>query len=168
MTGEGRGQGTLRHLEATIQPDTTAAQLLSQIRPMDAPPTGPTSSFADEVTELEKGEELVLTGLHPCGDLSATILRAFAHSRQIVGVACVGCCYMKLTTGPSPLPGSRADPEGRCGYPMSQFLKGCGHTLSYEARELACHSIASYCDRFKGELSCSILHYIFCVWARSW
>ena len=38
------------------------------------------------------------------------------------------------------------------GYPMSQFLrKQCVHKLSYEAKELSCHSIAAYSKRLTGD-----------------
>ena len=146
-----QGKGSLRHVQAMVQPDTSADQLLSHIRSIDlhasslAPPTADGSK--------EEGTGFVLTGLHPCGDLSATMLRMFAESKEIVGVVCVGCCYMKLTTGPAP-GSTRRGVETRemlQGYPMSRFMRGCGHSLSYEARELACHSIASYVERFKGE-----------------
>ena len=43
------------------------------------------------------GGEFVLTGLHTCGDLSATMIRMFARSKRVVALVNVGCCYMKLT-----------------------------------------------------------------------
>ena len=39
-----------------------------------------------------------LSGLHACGDLSATLLRSFVATQQCRYVASVACCYMKLTT----------------------------------------------------------------------
>lgn len=57
---------------------------------------------------------------------------------------------MKLTASP--------EGGGVKGYPMSQFLSA--HSLSYMARELACHSIAAYKDRFQGT-------YIIMLHARS-
>lgn len=49
--------------------------------------------------------------------------------------------------------GERVKEEGAEGYPMSQFLRRqCVHQLSYAAKELACHSIATYRDRLLGEV----------------
>ena len=141
-----REEGMVRHIEALIQPDTSASQLLSLIGlHSDLHPNTP-------ITNADARSGCVLVGLHPCGDLAATVLRVFAESEEVVGVACVSCCYMKLTTSPALPPmrlGEEAE-EGVRGYPMSQFLKGRGHSLSYEARELACHSIAAYVDRLTG------------------
>lgn len=161
------------------------------------------------------------------------MIRVFARSRQMVGVASVGCCYMKLSVGRGEergeegggtdgdwrgermkdgggglgygggereeggeslkggeeegegVEGEGGEEEGEGlereggkeegegleergvegeenrgqrvrGYPMSQFQeKGCVQQLSYAARELACHSVATYCDRFQGERSFS-------------
>ena len=44
------------------------------------------------------GQAFVMTGLHACGDLTATMLRMFVRCEQCVALAAVGCCYMKLTT----------------------------------------------------------------------
>ena len=46
----------------------------------------------------EKNEDMLLTGLHACGDLTTTLLRLFVQCPQVKGIAAVGCCYMKLTT----------------------------------------------------------------------
>lgn len=43
-------------------------------------------------------QNFLLTGLHACGDLIPTMLRVFASCADIQGLACVGCCYMKLST----------------------------------------------------------------------
>lgn len=56
-----------------------------------------TKDFPQDSLKTDK-EWLVLTGLHACGDLSTTILRVFARSGDIKGIASVGCCYMKMTT----------------------------------------------------------------------
>lgn len=83
---------------------------------------------------------LLLTGLHACGDLSATLLRLFVACPHIVGITSVACCYMKLSTG-----------EGaRPGYPMSNWVAGLpGHQLSYKAREGACHAMEDYILRLE-------------------
>lgn len=107
----------------------------------------------------------VLTGLHACGDLSATLLRHFASCPRIQGITSVACCYMKITTkeNPSP-PGVITSPASTpisterdmtsdttdFGYPMSQWVRGLpGHELSYKAREGACHAIEDYLQRLR-------------------
>lgn len=39
----------------------------------------------------------LLTGLHACGDLTPTFLRFFVNCDAAVGLASVGCCYMKIS-----------------------------------------------------------------------
>ncbi|XP_039723197.1 methyltransferase-like protein 25B isoform X3 [Pteropus medius] len=82
------------------------------------------------------GARLLLTGLHACGDLSVTLLRHFCCCPEVVALASVGCCYMKLS-----------DPGG---YPLSQWvaaLPGC--ELSYRLREGACHALEEYAERLQ-------------------
>ena len=112
----------------------------------------------EEEEEEGGGREYVLTGLHTCGDLASTMLRVFAESKQLVGLVSVGCCYMKLTDSapppPDPTHGHHSEAgAGAGGYPLSSFLKKLrgAPPLSYAARELACHAIASYRDRVHGE-----------------
>lgn len=82
----------------------------------------------------------MLTGLHACGDLSATLLRLFVACPNIVGIASVSCCYMKLSTGEGAQPG----------YPLSDWVAGLpGHQLSYKAREGACHAMEDYLLRLE-------------------
>ncbi|KAM6434341.1 methyltransferase-like protein 25B isoform 2-T2 [Liasis olivaceus] len=83
---------------------------------------------------------LLLTGLHACGDLSATLLRLFVACPHIVGITSAACCYMKLSTGEVAQPG----------YPLSAWVSGLpGHQLSYKAREGACHAIEDYVLRLE-------------------
>ncbi|XP_063173051.1 methyltransferase-like protein 25B [Candoia aspera] len=85
-------------------------------------------------------EPLLLTGLHACGDLSATLLRLFVACPHVVGITSVACCYMKLSTGEVAQPG----------YPLSNWVSGLpGHQLSYKAREGACHAIEDYILRLE-------------------
>ncbi|MGH0181698.1 UNVERIFIED_CONTAM: hypothetical protein FKN15_007555 [Acipenser sinensis] len=126
------------------------------------------SSLCDESPpECELGfRDFVLTGLHACGDLSATLLRHFARCPQAMAITSVACCYMKLTTLSNPAPpGLQAPPlprpgGGDCaegagpvfGYPMSSWVQGLpGHELSCKAREAACHALESYAERLRGE-----------------
>ncbi|KAG9345297.1 hypothetical protein JZ751_009843 [Albula glossodonta] len=106
--------------------------------------------------------KFVLTGLHACGDLSATLLRHFASCPDVLGITSVACCYMKISTceNPSP-PGVMAPPavvyaeeasHSEYGYPMSSWVRGLpGHPLSYKAREGACHAMEDYLQRLREE-----------------
>ena len=47
----------------------------------------------------EESDSIMLTGLHACGDLSATMLRVFVQCSHVKAIASVACCYMKLTSG---------------------------------------------------------------------
>ncbi|XP_014204204.1 protein RRNAD1-like [Copidosoma floridanum] len=81
-----------------------------------------------------------LIGLHPCGDLAATLLKFYASEEKARFICIVGCCYMKLTMG---------DNTDR-GYPMSQYLlENNNYELSYAAMEVACHAIEKHCDKLK-------------------
>ncbi|XP_055452494.1 methyltransferase-like protein 25B isoform X2 [Psammomys obesus] len=79
---------------------------------------------------------LLLTGLHACGDLSVALLRHFCCCPEVVALASVGCCYMKLSD-----PGS---------YPLSQWVAGLpSHELPYRLREGACHALEDYVERLQ-------------------
>ncbi|XP_022669743.1 protein RRNAD1-like [Varroa destructor] len=67
-----------------------------------------------------------LIGLHTCGDLGPTMFRLFRESPQVKALVSVGCCYHKIHHL----------------YPLSDTL--CSEQLSYEAKEVACHSIETY------------------------
>lgn len=107
--------------------------------------------------------DFVLTGLHACGDLSATLLRHFASCPHVRGITSVACCYMKITTEENPTPpGLISPPQASTttnevshyefGYPMSTWLRGLpGHQLSYKAREGACHALEDYIQRLREE-----------------
>ncbi|KAM6935940.1 methyltransferase-like protein 25B isoform 1-T1 [Lycodopsis pacificus] len=108
----------------------------------------------------ERGHpDFVLTGLHACGDLSATLLRHFVHCPHVRAITSVACCYMKITTKEHPNPpglvpaaqppDQDADPS-EFGYPMSSWVGGLpGHRLSYKAREGACHAVEDYARRLR-------------------
>ncbi|XP_063276503.1 methyltransferase-like protein 25B isoform X1 [Prinia subflava] len=92
----------------------------------------------------EDGGQVLVTGLHACGDLSPALLCHFARSPAVAAVALVGCCYMKLSTAPQP-------PGCPLGYPLSASVAALpGHQLSYRAREAACHALEEYKERLRG------------------
>ncbi|NXU00625.1 RRNAD protein, partial [Buphagus erythrorhynchus] len=92
----------------------------------------------------EDGGQVLVTGLHACGDLSPALLCHFTHSPAVAAVALVGCCYMKLSTAPQP-------PGCPLGYPLSASVAALpGHQLSYRAREAACHALEEFEGRLRG------------------
>ncbi|KAM4600615.1 methyltransferase-like protein 25B isoform 2-T2 [Polymixia lowei] len=107
--------------------------------------------------------DFVLTGLHACGDLSATLLRHFINCPHVRGITSVACCYMKITTTENPAPPGLVTPpipptlandmsHSEFGYPMSSWVRGLPeHQLSYKAREGACHAIEDYMRRLREE-----------------
>ncbi|XP_055781839.1 protein RRNAD1 [Salvelinus fontinalis] len=122
------------------------------------------------VEEVQGCPDFILTGLHACGDLSATLLRHFASCPHVRGITSVACCYMKITTSEnpnppgliapplSPLPTSEAS-HSEFGYPMSSWVQGLpGHQLSYKAREGACHAIEDYMHRLREESGLLRMH----------
>lgn len=107
--------------------------------------------------------DFILTGLHACGDLSATLLRHFVKCPHVCGITSVACCYMKITTKENPSPPGRVEcpvpltsnqelGPSDYGYPMSSWVQGLpGHQLSYKAREGACHAVEDYMQRLREE-----------------
>lgn len=107
--------------------------------------------------------DFILTGLHACGDLSATLLRHFVNCPHVCGITSVACCYMKLSTKEKPRPPGRVEGPARLtpgqepppvefGYPMSSWVQRLpGHQLSYKAREGACHAVEDYVRRLQEE-----------------
>ncbi|MFS7940925.1 putative Methyltransferase domain-containing protein [Helianthus anomalus] len=79
---------------------------------------------------------LLLTGLHACGDLSVTMLRAFLESKEVKAVVSIGCCYNLL---------SEEEDNALCGFPISRGVKSTGLHLGRNSRDLACQSA----DRWK-------------------
>ncbi|XP_026172385.1 methyltransferase-like protein 25B isoform X2 [Mastacembelus armatus] len=114
-----------------------------------------------EDTSLWDHTGFVLTGLHACGDLSATLLRHFVNCPHVRGITSVACCYMKITTKENPTPPGLVEPpaplapvqelvHAEFGYPMSSRVRGLpGHQLSYKAREGACHAVEDYIRRLR-------------------
>ncbi|OQR77660.1 exosome complex exonuclease RRP44-like [Tropilaelaps mercedesae] len=74
-----------------------------------------------------------LIGLHTCGDLGPTMFRLFRESSQVKALVSVGCCYHKIHHL----------------FPLSEALRS--EQLSYEAKEVACHSIEIYVTKLLEE-----------------
>ena len=52
------------------------------------------------LAKIDSNESIILTGLHPCGDLTPTLMRFFKNMPQIKSLIFVGCCYNKLSENP--------------------------------------------------------------------
>ncbi|XP_034729549.1 protein RRNAD1 [Etheostoma cragini] len=133
-----------------------------QLSPSESEEEPPPAEKCCSCGENSQGHaDFVLTGLHACGDLSATLLRHFVSCPYVRGITSVACCYMKITTEenpappgvvPAPLTSGREAPPSEFGYPMSSFVGGLpGHRLSYKAREGACHAAEDYIRRLREE-----------------
>ncbi|KAK3925106.1 Protein RRNAD1 [Frankliniella fusca] len=105
--------------------------------------------FRKEVLEKLKIDEdcevsFGIVGLHPCGDLAATLLRLFTSVNEAKFICIASCCYMKLSL--------KNDPTR--GYPLSNFVQMLPtnlFTLTYEALEVSCHALETYCKRLQAQ-----------------
>ncbi|XP_040151852.1 protein RRNAD1 isoform X1 [Anopheles arabiensis] len=105
-----------------------------------------------DALNIEKGQhsdalQFGLIGLHPCGDLAPSLLRLFLACHECRFIKLVCCCYMKLSCESSI---SNGEPK-EYGFPLSDFCRRTNLTLSYEAREMACHAIEQYRERLSGD-----------------
>ncbi|XP_069688496.1 methyltransferase-like protein 25B isoform X2 [Periplaneta americana] len=133
-------------LEVSVSKILDKNQFASLHRPVHLSMTLDSQLTANSFTEDLKmafgaSEEVFrfgIVGLHPCGDLAPILMHLFVECPNAKFINIVGCCYMKLSTGIV---------SGFNGYPMSKFLCTRPHSLSYGAREIACHAIEVYCQR---------------------
>ncbi|KAJ1521657.1 hypothetical protein ONE63_003303 [Megalurothrips usitatus] len=91
----------------------------------------------------EENVSFGIVGLHPCGDLAATMLHLFSNLNEAKFICIASCCYMKLTI-------NKCDKVK--GYPLSQFYQSLPKSLtnlSYEALEVSCHAIEVYCQKLQ-------------------
>ncbi|XP_074785076.1 methyltransferase-like protein 25B [Athene noctua] len=138
------------HVAGRLDPGAPWGEFLL---PPDPPGSGPAAQNPlSDPGGSEGGSRVLVTGLHACGDLSPALLRHFARSPSVAAVTSAGCCYMKLSTAPTPL-------GYPLGYPLSTWVAGLpGHQLSYRAREGACHALEEYAGRLDGESGCLRAH----------
>lgn len=81
-----------------------------------------------------KVPQLVLAGLHACGDLSVNMLRVFVSCEQVQAIVSVGCCYNLLSEDCS------EDTNTCPGFPISKAAKSSKLMLGKSIRDLACQS----------------------------
>ncbi|XP_021232319.1 protein RRNAD1 isoform X3 [Numida meleagris] len=136
-----------QHVAGWLDPQVPGQEFLL------APTPGPALAARNPLAMSTDSERILLTGLHACGDLSVALLRHFARSPQVAAVTSAACCYMKLSTCPEPTGSSLP------GYPLSTWVAGLpGHTLSYRAREAACHAVEEYTERLGRDSECLRVH----------
>ncbi|XP_076802452.1 methyltransferase-like protein 25B isoform X2 [Clavelina lepadiformis] len=120
------------HLQMSLSPDVESETFLEDLR------SAAGGNSADN-------RHFLLTGLHACGDLSATMVRLFKESSSIKSLISVSCCYMKLTTDCINNDACDVTRSSQIYYPMSDYVKSLeNHELCYEFRKLACHSNEDY------------------------
>ena len=78
------------------------------------------------ITKIDN-ENVILTGLHPCGDLTPTLMRLFKNIPNIQILIFVGCCYNKLSENPKILkinssPQEFIEQSKEFGFPISSYL----------------------------------------------
>ncbi|XP_031462133.1 protein RRNAD1 isoform X2 [Phasianus colchicus] len=136
-----------QHVAGWLDPQAPGQEFLL------APTPGPALAARNPLAWPVDSEQVLLTGLHACGDLSVALLRHFVCSPQVAAVTSAACCYMKLSTCPEPTASSLP------GYPLSAWVAGLpGHTLSYRAREAACHAVEEYTERLRRDSECLRIH----------
>ena len=81
------------------------------------------------ISKIDSNENIILTGLHPCGDLTPTLMRFFKNMNQIKMLIFVGCCYNKLSENPKYFYLSKNNnieqiltQSKEYGFPMSNYL----------------------------------------------
>ena len=79
--------------------------------------------------KINNEEDIILTGLHPCGDLTPTLMRLFKNIDQIKGLIFIGCCYNKLSENPNYFYLSKNNDDAQIlsqsfeyGFPISKYL----------------------------------------------
>ncbi|WKY14612.1 hypothetical protein Q1695_000277 [Nippostrongylus brasiliensis] len=115
------------------------------------------------VDTLRGDQKALLIGLHPCGDLSASILRIFTRAPNVSAVMLFGCCYHKLSVNN----GNEGDVSTQLGFPLSKKFGDI--RLTPVALDLACHGNEKYVDdlltKSKSVYRCqcfrALLEYIF-------
>lgn len=147
--------GSVAYIEHIISPNMPAKSLLARLG-LSTDLTG-LSHLTPEIAQSK--DHNILIGLHTCGDLASTMFRTFNENDNIVGLVSVGCCYMKLSCDMPCNASHDSHRGGYFGYPLSTFVNSIPkHDLSYEAREVACHSRDVYMKKLQDGSSHLMIH----------
>jgi len=92
----------------------------------------------------EQHERFGIVGLHTCGDLAPTSLRAMVASTNASYLCSVGCCYQRLTElhYSHPFLEQQQSRGSSSGFPLSSPLRSSSYWLGRSARMLACQPMA--------------------------
>ena len=81
------------------------------------------------ICKINNNEDIILTGLHPCGDLTPTLMRLFKNIDQIKALIFIGCCYNKLSENPNYFYLAKNNNDNQIlsesfeyGFPISKYL----------------------------------------------
>ncbi|XP_064627763.1 probable methyltransferase-like protein 25 [Lineus longissimus] len=112
----------------------------------------PLTQFIDSKTDLKSlvkehlgssagNGQVLLTGLHTCGNLAPSMLRIFSENDAVGSICNVGCCYQHVEEEFFPNPflhvGGDDPVPNESGFPMSSYLTGRQVKLGRNARMLA-------------------------------
>eukprot|EP00658_Telonema_sp_P-2_P081737 TRINITY_DN8465_c0_g1_i5.p1 TRINITY_DN8465_c0_g1~~TRINITY_DN8465_c0_g1_i5.p1 ORF type:complete len:364 (-),score=95.49 TRINITY_DN8465_c0_g1_i5:398-1489(-) len=103
------------HIQADLNEQQVYAMLSSRKRPREEVGHKEAPAAAEDTLSVPRA---VLVGLHTCGDLGPTVIKAFLRCEHAAALLNVGCCYNFLTVCNSDTQGA-AD----CGYPLSERLR---------------------------------------------
>ncbi|EPB80518.1 hypothetical protein ANCCEY_00415 [Ancylostoma ceylanicum] len=95
---------------------TSANNLRTKLKPKKQYEIDRIVTTVELLRRRNPGQRALLIGLHPCGDLSASILRIFTRSPKVTTMILFGCCYHKLST---------VEEEASCSQPHSAYRMQC-------------------------------------------
>ncbi|XP_044395159.1 protein RRNAD1 isoform X2 [Triticum aestivum] len=117
-----------------LSSDTLAAVTLDACQDDHGEHITETNNCNQSIPQIEQPNhsipQLVLAGLHACGDLSVNMLRVFVSCEQVQALVSVGCCYNLLSEDTDTCPG----------FPISKAAKSSKLVLGKSIRDLACQS----------------------------
>ncbi|KAE9553364.1 hypothetical protein FO519_003427 [Halicephalobus sp. NKZ332] len=114
----------------------------------------------EEEISCFEGRNLFLTGLHTCGDFSATIVKHFVANSDAKILLHFGCCYHKLNGGKDKIfkdvyENSEKYQETSQGFPLSKLFSKL--KLSYAAREIACFGHEQFIQKLTESLDKKVM-----------
>ncbi|KAL7720694.1 Methyltransferase domain-containing protein [Entamoeba marina] len=133
-----RAVGIEGNADNTTKMEERTTKLTTKFKNVNIPSTEGYTAFLtsstlptdfQQIAKLQPNENVMLTGLHPCGDLTPTLMRFFKSIPQIKSIVFVGCCYHKLTENPSFFSNTHQHDNSTIlnnsnsyGFPMSKYL----------------------------------------------
>lgn len=96
-------------------------------------------------TQFSSSDNILLLGLHPCGNLGSYISRLYNEYNNCGSLILISCCYLFIDIKPD-------SPTN--GYPMSKTLKSSGvdYNMSSLLFQEACHNAEYYIDNLLVQL----------------